>query len=1053
MCIEHLKKVREASKQRRKLRISKGLCIKCGQRPFSPDSHHCEPCSKKYAEKGVRRRAGFVSKELCSKCGSKKEENKKHCNSCIEKSQAYVTKRRLNLISENRCTKCKAKLPEEYEGNNCVECRKKTAFSKQELKKKAISHYGNVCNCCGEEILTLLNIDHINGGGRQHFHGDKLYAWLIKNNFPEGFQVLCFSCNNGKYLNRGVCPHQEKAMQTPDLLTTNPTFSSFDALWFTAKLREIIKPHHQVSKSRKFNNTECPKEAELRNFISSINFEVSFFRTNSNSDQFEEDYDDDFYDSLINSDESDFAERYYICQPVGSAPEAILALTVCQTFVTTNIWANSLEVCQKVESQFSAFLKEKEAKKPHPKFLFWSRGLDGSATSNVSKLECPNFEDIKANYDHNVSFEIERLMKLDRPDEHGKIILWHGPPGNGKCITPDSYIFTDRGMISIGSLQPDVTMKADSATELTNLKIQSLAGSEKASHFYCGGTKPARRITSKKGFSLAASLNHPILSIRNGARKWVRFEDLKKGDFLAIKVGGETFSAINANLPEMPVKIHGNSKKVNLPKVMSPELAEWLGWYISEGCNSARGTLIFTNFDPIVVKDFNSLTNNLFGLNFEPGKGDYANDYRCSSVVVWDWLFDLGVRGLSAEKTIPSCILESTKEVQIRYLKACFEAEGSVSVENRAVEFSTASEKLSAQIQLLLLNLGIVSSRTSKLVETEKWGLRLYWRVGIFGGSIASFKKILGFKAGGYKEKLLESIEGNSLGSNSIEAIPFCIAEANLFSIRNLELLYTSKPFSQSSLVSNLLYRAKRNQKMVATTQIKKLLDFYEPMSTTLAFRNLQNEVDDSFLWDFVENIEELGEVPVVDVSMPISNSFVANGIISHNTYLIRSLARQWFERFKSYPEVVVDPENFFDQATYLNQVVVRSWHEKPRLIIIEDSANIFSTGCRLSPGFTRLLNMSDGLLGQGKKIVFLLTANETLDAIDSAILRPGRCLQNLYIPPLSIEQAEEWLTSRGAADKIPNLKQLNEVSLAQLYALLRGDPLDNDNRGKSFGF
>lgn len=76
-------------------------------------------------------------------------------------------------------------------------------------KEECISHYGVKCYCCSESNLIFLTIDHINGGGNKHRKeiGTRLYRWLIKNNFPNGFQVSCMNCNWGKYLNKGVCPH------------------------------------------------------------------------------------------------------------------------------------------------------------------------------------------------------------------------------------------------------------------------------------------------------------------------------------------------------------------------------------------------------------------------------------------------------------------------------------------------------------------------------------------------------------------------------------------------------------------------------------------------------------------------------------------------------------------------------------------------------------------------------------------------------------------------------------------------------------------------------
>lgn len=66
------------------------------------------------------------------------------------------------------------------------------------------------CNCCGENEWIFLEIDHVNNDGNKHrkeLGHDRIESWLIKNNFPEGFQVLCSNCNKGRHLNGGICPH------------------------------------------------------------------------------------------------------------------------------------------------------------------------------------------------------------------------------------------------------------------------------------------------------------------------------------------------------------------------------------------------------------------------------------------------------------------------------------------------------------------------------------------------------------------------------------------------------------------------------------------------------------------------------------------------------------------------------------------------------------------------------------------------------------------------------------------------------------------------------
>lgn len=69
-----------------------------------------------------------------------------------------------------------------------------------------------VCACCGCNDYDCLTIDHIYNDGAKHrkeIGASNLYSWLKVNNYPEGFQVLCYNCNmvKGHY---GYCRvHQE----------------------------------------------------------------------------------------------------------------------------------------------------------------------------------------------------------------------------------------------------------------------------------------------------------------------------------------------------------------------------------------------------------------------------------------------------------------------------------------------------------------------------------------------------------------------------------------------------------------------------------------------------------------------------------------------------------------------------------------------------------------------------------------------------------------------------------------------------------------------------
>jgi hypothetical protein len=153
-------------------------------------------------------------------------------------------------------------------------------------------------------------------------------------------------------------------------------------------------------------------------------------------------------------------------------------------------------------------------------------------------------------------------------------------------------------------------------------------------------------------------------------------------------------------------------------------------------------------------------------------------------------------------------------------------------------------------------------------------------------------------------------------------------------------------------------------------------------------------------------------------------------------TTAIRALARAWRNWCKTL--FVVDPESFFGQAEYLLDVLLeRGGVERTtlwRLVVVEDVDELLRADARQVSGqaLSRLLNLTDGLIGQGLNVLLLLTTNEPVGQLHPAVTRPGRCLVEVPFTPLPVEHAAAWL---GPEHRRPE----RALTLAELYAL-RGD-------------
>ena len=168
-------------------------------------------------------------------------------------------------------------------------------------------------------------------------------------------------------------------------------------------------------------------------------------------------------------------------------------------------------------------------------------------------------------------------------------------------------------------------------------------------------------------------------------------------------------------------------------------------------------------------------------------------------------------------------------------------------------------------------------------------------------------------------------------------------------------------------------------------------------------------------------------------------------------TTAIRALMSAWAEWCE--PQYIVDPEIAFASPGYLTDLMTRKFGDsgishpwldddddefssyggsqaKWRLLIAEDSDEFLRADARQSAGAAlgRLLNLSDGILGQGSNTLILLTTNEDMRELHPALIRPGRALAKTEFSKFGVAEANAWLNGTVTVG--------NPKSLAELYEL-----------------
>lgn len=447
--------------------------------------------------------------------------------------------------------------------------------------------------------------------------------------------------------------------------------------------------------------------------------------------------------------------------------------------------------------------------------------------------------------------------------------------GYGKCVSGDTLVFTDKGVKEIGDFFNYQNDNVETYYDTQENVVNRYGKLEKTKLGLYNGKKECVNIKTSDGYEISGTHNHRVLVMnKDGNIDFVKTEDINVGDYVVINRNNDVWgndNTVDTTLLDEYVQSLSKQQYSHLyiremPNYINEDLALMYGYLLGDGCLTLPYSIIFTNVGDSILENYKNIMSKYFGVkNLIKRFGDNY-DYIINDLYLRKYLEFIGFDYVkSQDKKVPKIIMKSSKNIVSAFLRGLFDTDGTV--DDKVVSLCSVSKKLIKEVQVLLLNFGIISRIHIKKTKSD---LGISYILTISGDDVELFNQYIGFGLQRKQDRLDKLADKNHNTNKDI--IPYQTEKVNeIFNMPENKKVSRASYWNILNGENNLTYY-----------RLNKLLD--DCNSGSEIYKHFQDLADNHYYFSKVEEIsEEIRDT--YDFHIPKTHSFVSNGFISHNTF------------------------------------------------------------------------------------------------------------------------------------------------------------------------